>query len=85
MCLSNVGSHLPSHRQVDANGVTFLDTPTLQDIRNLAHLSEQFTICNLPGFTLFVGFVDDGDLVRVGVGVTIDTVVSSVQTTFRAG
>jgi hypothetical protein len=83
--LSVFGFHLPSHGQVDADGITLLDTPALQDIRDLADFSEQFTVRDLSGFALFVGFVDDGDLVRVGVGMSIDTVVGSVQTTFGAG
>lgn len=76
--------NLPSHRQVDTDGVPLLDAPSSQDVGDPTSLPQQLCIADLPGLTGLVGFVDDGRLVRVLVSVTVETVVRDVEASFRA-
>jgi hypothetical protein len=46
---------------------------------HLAHLAEQLAIGQVASLTRLVGLVDDGDLVGVLEGVTVDTVVRRVE------
>ena len=73
----------PSHRQVNADRVSLLHATSLQDVGDPTRLPQQLGIADLPGLTGLVGFVDDGRLVRVGVSVSIETVVGYVEASFR--
>ena len=77
------GGSVPGHRKVDGDGVALLDAEGLEDIRDAADLAEQLAVRDKITFAWFIGFVDDGSLVRVLERPTVDTVVGSVQTTFR--
>jgi hypothetical protein len=74
----------PSHGQIDADGISLLDSPSLQDVGDPTRLPQELGIANLPGLTGLIGFVDDGRFVRVGVSVTVEAVVGDVETSFGA-
>ena len=74
---------LRNHRKVDSNGVTLLDTLLLQGPGDTGDLTQQFTVGDGATLIGLVGLVDDGDLVGVLDGVTVDTVEGSVQATLN--
>lgn len=74
----------PSHGQIDANGISLLDSPSLQDVGDPTRFPQELGIANFPSLTGLVSFVDDGRLVRVGVSVTVEAVVGDVETSFGA-
>jgi hypothetical protein len=74
----------PGHGQIDANGISLLDSPSLQDVGNPTSLSQELGIANLSGLAGLIGFVDDGRLVRIGISVTVEAVVGDVETSFGA-
>jgi hypothetical protein len=56
------GDGVPSHGEVDRDGVALLDTPRPEDVGDAADFAEQFGVGDLATLTRFVGFVDDGGL-----------------------
>jgi hypothetical protein len=48
--------------------VALLDAPTLEQVSDLGHLSEELSVRDLDVGVWLVGFVEDGDLVGVLVG-----------------
>lgn len=71
---------LGNHRKVDGNSVTLLDTLLLQSPGDTGDLTQEFTVGDGAALIGLIGLVDDGDLVGVLDGVTVDTVEGGVQT-----
>ena len=56
------GDGVPSHGEVDRNGVALLDAPGPEDVGDAADFAEQFGVADFATLTRLVGFVDDGGL-----------------------
>jgi hypothetical protein len=70
---------LGNHGQVNGNGIALSDTHLLEDPGGPGHFPQELAICDVAAIGGVVGFVDDGDSVRVCVGVSVDAVVGSIQ------
>ena len=74
---------MPRHRQINRYRIALLHAERpLQDISDLADLAEEFRVGDRVAFAWFVGFVDDGGFVGVGVGPAVDAVVGGVEAAF---
>lgn len=49
---------LPSHGQVDGDGVSLLDTPRLQHVGNARYLAQELSVADLDALTRLVALVD---------------------------
>lgn len=76
--------HFSGRNSLDGHSVTLFDTVTLEDVGNSASLLHEFLVRDFTGLGGLVGLVDDGSLFGVLVVVSVETVVGSVQGTFRA-
>jgi hypothetical protein len=57
------GGHcLPRHREIDGNGVPFLDAERLEDIGNGGDLTKKLGKGDFAAFAWFIGLVDDSSL-----------------------
>lgn len=74
---------LGNHGKVDGNGITLLDTLLLEGPGDAGDLTEELAVGDGAALIGLVGLVDDGNLVGVLDGVTVDAVVGSVQTTLN--
>ena len=74
---------LRNHRKVDGNSVTFLDTLLLKSPGNAGNLTQELSVCDGAALAGLVGLVDDGGLVGVLKGVTVDTVERGIQATLN--
>lgn len=72
---------LGNHGKIDGHCVALLDPALLQDPRNSGDLAEKLTVCDCSTLVGFVGLVDNGNLVGVLDGVSVDAVVRSIQLT----
>lgn len=68
----------PKH-SLNTNSVALLDTPLFEYVGDSTSLPQQFGVRNLSGFRSFIGLVDDGSFVRVGIEMTIKTIVTSID------
>jgi len=57
------GCGLPSHGEVDGDGVALLDAIGFQDVCDAADLAKQFGVGNVAALARLICLVDDGDLI----------------------
>jgi hypothetical protein len=53
---------LPCHREIDGDGIAFLDAERLENIGDWADFAEKLRVANFAAFTRFIGFIDDSGL-----------------------
>lgn len=55
---------LPSHREVNGDGIALFHAKFLEDVGHARHLAEQFGVRDLTAFTWLIRFVDDRSLYK---------------------
>lgn len=58
------GNGMPGHGQVDGDGVTLLDSHSLEDIGYTANFAEELGVGDFAALAWFIGLVDDCSLAR---------------------
>ncbi|KAH3663721.1 hypothetical protein OGAPHI_005122 [Ogataea philodendri] len=80
---TNNGQHgdqcFGGHWEINSHSITFFDSPALQNTSNLGDLVQQLTVSESGALLLVICLENDGSLVRVGKGMSINTVVARVQ------
>jgi len=69
---------------LDGDRIALFEPPRLEHVRHAARLAHQFRERHLARLGSLVRLVDDGNLVRVGVEVTVEAVVRGVERAFGA-
>lgn len=70
-----------NHRKVDSNGVSLLDAHLLQGKGKTADITEELPVGDSTTICWLISLVDDGNLVWVLEGVSIDSVVTGIEST----
>lgn len=65
------GYCLPSHGEVDGDGIAFLDSEAFEDVGDLAYFAKKFTIGDDAAIGRLVGFVDDRSLATFDVDMEV--------------
>ena len=60
------GCSLPSHGEVDGDGVAFLDAIGFQDVCDATDFAKQFCVRDIAALARLVCLVDDGGLIVFG-------------------
>ncbi len=71
---------LRARGHVDCDCVSLADALALECVRELAHLQMEFAVSNEPTLARLISLEDDRRLIRVGIEVTVKTVVRCVET-----